>query len=45
VRIPEALKDGHGNLLTYACEKCRKAKLAQFRDILEREIDELIEAD
>jgi hypothetical protein len=32
--------------MCYACDKCREAKLAQFRpDILEREIDELIEAD
>jgi hypothetical protein len=39
--IPTELKDGDGTFLCYACEKCRKQKLAQFRDILKRlEIDE-----
>jgi len=39
---PSALYDGYGIFLTYACDKCRKAKLAEFRpDIMERyECDE-----
>lgn len=42
-----ALFDGHGIFLTYACDKCRKKKMAGFRpDIMERyECDEPIEAE
>ena len=41
----EALFDGHGIFMTYACDKCRKRKIAGFRpDIFERyETDEQIE--
>jgi hypothetical protein len=44
---PEALYDGYGIFLTYACDKCRKRKLASYRpDIMERyDCDEPIEAE
>jgi hypothetical protein len=44
---PEALHDGHGIFLTYACVKCKRAKLSRFRpDIMTRyECDEPIDAD
>jgi hypothetical protein len=43
----EALFDGHGIFMTYACDKCRKRKVAGFRsDIFERyETDDQIESD
>lgn len=43
----EALYDGYGIFLTYACEKCKKEKLSHFRpDIMTRyESDEPIEED
>lgn len=39
------LKDGHGIFLTYVCDRCRKARLHEFRpDIFEQyECDEPIE--
>ena len=42
---PEAIYDGHGIFLCYACSKCRKQKLRRYRpDILEAyECDEPIE--
>jgi hypothetical protein len=42
---PEALSDGHGIFMTYACSKCRQKKIAKFRpDIFEKyEADEPIE--
>jgi hypothetical protein len=43
----EALFDGYGIFLTYACDKCEKKKLAGYRpDIMEAyECDEPIEAE
>ena len=45
--IPDALHDGYGIFLGYACSRCRREKLAGFRpDIFERyETDEPIEAE
>jgi hypothetical protein len=43
----EALYDGHNIFMTYACDACRKKKIAKFRpDIFEKyETDEQIEED
>jgi hypothetical protein len=45
--FPEALKDGYGIFLCYACPKCKRGKLAGFRpDIMTRyDTDEQIEED
>jgi hypothetical protein len=44
---PEAIYDGHGIFLCYACDKCRAKKLKDYRpDIFESyECDEPIEAE
>lgn len=47
-RLPKyPLYDGYGIFLTYACEKCEKKKLSEFRpDIGQRyECDEPIDSD
>lgn len=45
--FPEALKDGHGIFLCYACDKCKQDKLGSFRpDIMTAyEADEPIDSD
>jgi len=45
--FPDALHDGYGIFMCYACSKCERAKLAKFRsDIFERyDTDEQIEDD
>lgn len=44
---PEALQDGHGIFMCYACPQCRREKIAGFRlDIFERyDADEPIDDD
>lgn len=46
-QFPEALYDGYGIFLTYACDKCKRTKVRGFRpDIMSRyECDEPIEED
>ncbi len=43
--FPEALHDGHGIFLCYACDKCKRKKMQGYRpDIMERyECDEPID--
>ena len=45
--IREAIHDGHGIFLCYACDKCKAEKLKHFRpDIMESyDTDEQIEED
>lgn len=45
--FPEALHDGHGIFMTYACGKCKAEKVSGFRsDIFEQyDCDESIEDD
>lgn len=45
--FPEALHDGHGIFMTYACDKCKAEKVSHFRpDIFEAyECDEPIDED
>jgi hypothetical protein len=46
-QLRRALHDGHGIFLTFACDKCERDKLKEFRpDIMDRyDTDEQIEAD